>query len=1096
MAIPASYSFLPWARQGIAGRISEEDTLGLNDGNTIERAVLKASVELSYTTVDNSVQGTLIEKDIRITGPGDITGLSAKNIVRTEPQSGITNFEANVLAYIEFYEEDFPWRYTPARANAITVNSSRLRPWLVLLALKNEEFKFNQNPGGNPFITVSQDTLNNAFPHEKDCWAFAHVHVNNRLASLQGITLRDELAAEIAGNPDVAVSRLLCSRKLQKDTGYTAFLLPAFESGRLRGLRLDIAGVKAQAAAWKKGIPAGSSPRPFDFPVYHQWTFRTAAGGDFEALAAKLKPAVLNPASGTTPMNIGGPGYNLAATANGTKSIGFEAALKPPFFKQDPWPANTAGVLNSADEDTIRKLKQLLSLSAEMVQKDALPFNNPFFNSSTSEDPLLVPPVYGAMHAGIEKLSDEKDATWVETLNLDFRHRAAAGLGRKLLQQRQEEFMNRAWQQVSKVKEANRLIQQAALSSLVNTAILKKHIVNGGSQQTLTLTQPVQHLIRSNLQKKQTVRQDFADSRIPVAAQSAAFRKLTRPFSRTPMAAFQSLPQATTAALPLHVTVAGIINVLQRFNADAAATNVLAAAKLKEAPEAAMKITTVKQSMDAALGHYSTNVFNLAKDQFIKLLQSTVAGAPLTKAQLLQFASNMQIPVLAVKIELSDWINNITIFPIVKTSGFILVQLADTKFKKIFGDTIHSTRYNDIIIKDGTAIQLNNLEAVKTITVLDDLKNMQSSFDLFHARIASIPVNSALPALNQFDELAKMMVSKLDPAVTITKKLAATIKVFQGGQYLPLQQLMPVMAYPEFTESVYSYLLEMSKNYLLPNMNLLPENSITVLENNQSFIESFMAGLNHEMAKELLWREFPTDQRGSYFRQFWSVKDDIFNTGKPDEQTGELQKDIKKIHEWDKPLGQNTARITAANLVLVVRGELLRKFPNAMIYAQQAAYDSNNPSGPRKLKAGLEPAITKFPLFKAEIDPDITIIGFDLGAEEARGEKIQGKNPGWFFVFKERPGQVRFGMDDFGDESGQSDMPTGIPESWDGLAWEHLVKNKNELSNYHINFLNGVNIKNPAGQPVWGTNAADMAAILFQNPVLFARHAAEMLAEE
>ncbi|MGO9999039.1 MAG: hypothetical protein ACLPKW_15045, partial [Acetobacteraceae bacterium] len=25
------------------------------------------------------------------------------------------------------------------------------------------------------------------------------------------------------------------------------------------------------------------------------------------------------------------------------------------------------------------------------------------------------------------------------------------------------------------------------------------------------------------------------------------------------------------------------------------------------------------------------------------------------------------------------------------------------------------------------------------------------------------------------------------------------------------------------------------------------------------------------VARKLLWREYPTDQRGSYFRQFWSV---------------------------------------------------------------------------------------------------------------------------------------------------------------------------------------------------------------------------------
>ena len=57
----------------------------------------------------------------------------------------------------------------------------------------------------------------------------------------------------------------------------------------------------------------------------------------------------------------------------------------------------------------------------------------------------------------------------------------------------------------------------------------------------------------------------------------------------------------------------------------------------------------------------------------------------------------------------------------------------------------------------------------------------------------------------------------------------------------------------------------------LPNINLIEPNSITLLETNQTFIEAYMVGLNHEFARELLWREYPTDQRGSYFRQFWDV---------------------------------------------------------------------------------------------------------------------------------------------------------------------------------------------------------------------------------
>ena len=36
-----------------------------------------------------------------------------------------------------------------------------------------------------------------------------------------------------------------------------------------------------------------------------------------------------------------------------------------------------------------------------------------------------------------------------------------------------------------------------------------------------------------------------------------------------------------------------------------------------------------------------------------------------------------------------------------------------------------------------------------------------------------------------------------------------------------------------------------------------------------------MVGLNFEMGRELLWRGFPTDQRGTYFDSFWGGGADI-----------------------------------------------------------------------------------------------------------------------------------------------------------------------------------------------------------------------------
>ena len=74
-----------------------------------------------------------------------------------------------------------------------------------------------------------------------------------------------------------------------------------------------------------------------------------------------------------------------------------------------------------------------------------------------------------------------------------------------------------------------------------------------------------------------------------------------------------------------------------------------------------------------------------------------------------------------------------------------------------------------------------------------------------------------------------------------------------------------------------------------------------------------MVGLNHEMARELLWREYPTDQRGSYFRQFWDAsaavnKEIMDHSPVTDEQMKKIideiiekYRDIPEVHRWKDP---------------------------------------------------------------------------------------------------------------------------------------------------------------------------------------------------
>ena len=66
-------------------------------------------------------------------------GINPRAIVKTEPRNLVTDFEANYLPYIEFYEEEFPWLFTPAKA-AGQLDQSRLRPWIFLIVLTEDEF--------------------------------------------------------------------------------------------------------------------------------------------------------------------------------------------------------------------------------------------------------------------------------------------------------------------------------------------------------------------------------------------------------------------------------------------------------------------------------------------------------------------------------------------------------------------------------------------------------------------------------------------------------------------------------------------------------------------------------------------------------------------------------------------------------------------------------------------------------------------------------------------------------------------------------------------------------------------------------------------
>lgn len=243
----------------------------------------------------------------------------------------------------------------------------------------------------------------------------------------------------------------------------------------------------------------------------------------------------------------------------------------------------------------------------------------------------------------------------------------------------------------------------------------------------------------------------------------------------------------------------------------------------------------------------------------------------------------------------------------------------------------------------------------------------------------------------------------------------ATVRGLKDAQ-IPVEE--QVLAHPQFPAPMSERLMELVPEFLLPGLEDVPPNSVTLVQPNSRFIEAFMIGLNHEMGRELLWREYPTDRRGSYFRFFWNRR-------------GSAQQEfMQPVHTWNAPLGRNpSASGNPDQLVLLVRGELFRRYPNAVIYAAKATGSVTNP----KLTSD-----ERYPLFRGSAPPDVVFFGFDLTEAVARGTD---PDPGWFFVIQQQPGEPDFGLDMPKDINPRPPRVT----NWNQLTWRHLVPGAAEL---------------------------------------------------
>lgn len=1083
-----TYSFLPWLRLGVANSISA------TDGDTTVRLRPTIPVNLLVTgkTVDGKAELTAsISRDVALYSAGDIRRIISNAIVKVDPRPGITNFEPNYMPYIEFYEEDFPWRYTPA---APDLAKHRLRPWLSLIVMKKEEFKDSAVMSSEALPCVEiLGNLDTIFPPADQLWAWAHVHVNRDLIQQDGLFASTNMDATrsrfenlIRENPDLAYSRLLSPRKLEPNVNYYAFLMPTFESGRLGGLDLhpDLGNAEfyATLSAWAEYT---NRPMPALYPYYHRWEFKTGTVGDFEYLVRLLKPRSPDARLGRRDMDTQQPGSNIPGIAIPELKgvLRLEGALKVP-----------AEALNDAQEAAALAYEQWDQPYPHAFQDSLARFVNltDDYARQGDPDPIISAPIYGRWHALTERLLYEPDDSdvphnenWVHELNLDPRWRVPAGFGTAVVQKKQEEYMDAAWGQVGDIIEANRRIRRALMAKEASLIWHRKHltpVLTLNEERSLALMAPMQRRVIAN---GLTVKATLARSTVPRAALSAPLRRVIRPQDHVAVKLGFDNPK-------------GPEKLIERINSGA-----ISAAPPRVTPEALPTVEDVAEEL-APSGLPNEWLEWLRKRPWAKWLLLAL----LFLLALLIVASSVLLGLGAIigAIALVRWIAAQE-----KQAG---VAEAVTP-KGSSSDVIDRLPdFPDFTLREPDAAAPEPLpgpggdspEAARFKVALKDTGRLLEVSAQLGRPVVRNPVDIA--------QLVNISHAAIDPQKTVPAFTLASLKIPAHLLALNGEVFREAMAYPQFDIPMYKPLLDLSAEHFLPNIDKIPPDTITLLETNQRFIESYMVGLNHEFARELLWREYPTDQRGSYFRQFWDPSGVLNREGLSKEALREKLRDIPPLDTWSiaSTLGDHDHRELQGDkeeeIVLVIRGELLKRYPTAVIYAQKARWqrDANGQIDPSKERvfetSGPEQDWLRTPLYEAKVDPDITFIGFDLNAEEVQGGTghANSTEPGWFFVIKERPGEPRFGLDI------ERKGPLNV---WNDLAWPDVaeaadggflrIKEANPPLTLEDPIAPELQEKKQQYQDDKGfswnadTNAAELAYILFQVPVLVGVHGREML---
>lgn len=787
----------------------------------------------------------------------------------------------------------------------------------------------------------------------------------------------------LATRPELSVSRLLCPRRLAAHTDYIACVVPSFDVGRLAGLNLPPATADL-TPAWTSG--AAPSKR-VDLPVYYHWAFRTGEREDFESIVDRLAPRDLSGGVGQRAMDIRRPGFSFAAAAGVSGLAALEGALQPVGMAREPLAATAGPSWQPA-------LQQILNAAAATPQAGA-------------GDPIVGPPIYGRWLAGRDRLELAATPTWLDDVNLDPRERVAAGLGTRVIQAQQEDLVAQAWAQAGEIAAANQRRRQTQLAAAIGAHLLQRHVA------PFTEGAPGQD-----------------DALWRFAAPAQARLMLKTPDGSNAPASMLSLVARTSASA---ATLAAPMRRLTRNRGALARRSAL----LRKKVGAAAATTPLTGQMFVAFAQPMWMVFTLPPARSFVSIDDVSLRMAAPNADLL-FANMTDVAVSGAPRRPAFQIGA---EPLLLQFVGIGVTAPAARLRRPIDDFPPEPPEPSEPPPDRPPRPPRPVDSPDAAAFRAAARR--------HLQIANpapmpIFVGPVLVLSQLLTTQRAVLQAQLDPGPALQLRLQATVATPESPAPPP-----PISgalgAVPRYAMPASEALARLSQDWLLPGLHNVPADTVALLETNPRFIESFMLGLNVEMTRELVWRDFPlAHELGTYFDRFWRAA----RADKP--------ADIAPIADWGtRRLGQNAPSTPGSQtpLVLLLRSVLLRRYPGTAVYAVRGVLKGTQRQPPDGV--GEEEA----PLFRGSLDPDVSFFGFDLDVNEAIG------NPGWYFVLQQQPTEPRFGFDEQVDFGGAG----------------HVSVNRRPT---------GMTL--PATTP-WAGNAAQLAQLIRQQPVRVLIHASELL---